>query len=170
MRKGIELHDNLATAFCFLNLSGYSKFQEYRFYEESKEYRKLLEFFTTTFNKIIPYKTHNAIEIIPQNWYKHERGEVDANTKRLAIRDLTKTWIEWEKETKTLLETDYKELEALNEVYAMLKIAEILKDVSEELQQAEEKFYNLETFGYDIVSIIEEQQAIYKKYKKKIRG
>ena len=40
--------------------------------------------------------------IIPDSWYKYTSMDVDASTKRNAIKDLTEKWINWERETKTL--------------------------------------------------------------------
>jgi len=34
--------------------------------------------------------------------------EVDTNTKRSAVKDSMKKWVDWEKETKVLLEASYK--------------------------------------------------------------
>ena len=56
----------------------------------------------------------------------------------------------------------------MKEICAALKIKEFLKDVDNELIVAQKKYINLETIGYDIISIVEEQEDLYKKYDKKI--
>ena len=41
MIKGLMIHDQLASAYKFLNLCGYSKCHEYHYFEESRTYRCL---------------------------------------------------------------------------------------------------------------------------------
>lgn len=169
MAKGLKIHNQLSNAFGFLNLHGYQKCHEYHFYEESNNYRDLNNFYIDNYNKLIVEEIEEKVDIIPSNWYKHIKDDVDTNTKRAAIRDLFKVWIDWEKETKTLLEKDYKELYELNEIYGALKIAELIKDVSEELKNAHKQFINLDSIGYDISLIVDEQETIYQKYLNKMK-
>lgn len=169
MKKGLMMHDQLATIFGFLNLSGYQKCHEYHYFEETYNYRCLQNFYLENYCKMILPQEQENWEVIPSNWLKHIKQDVDSNTKRAAIKDMTKIWVDWEKETKALLQNDYKELEEQGEIYAAFKIADFLKDVSNELRIAQEKQINLETFGYDITSIIEEQQFLYNKYKKMMK-
>lgn len=169
MAKGLKIHNQLATAFSFLNLCGYKKCHEYHFFEESYNYRCLNNFYLDNYNKIIIENVVEEVNIIPNNWYKHLKEEVDANTKRAAIKDLTKVWVEWEKETKTLLETKYKELYELNEICGALEIAKYIKDVSQELNIAQQAQINLDSIGYDISLIVDRQDILYKKYQKKMK-
>ena len=168
MAKGLKIHNQLSNAFGFLNLHGYQKCHEYHFYEESNSYRDLNNFYIDNYNKLIVEEIEEKVDIIPSNWYKHIKDDVDTNTKRAAIRDLFKTWIDWEKETKTLLEKDYKDLYELNEIYGALKIAELITDVSNELKDAHNQFINLDSIGYDISLIIDKQDELYKEYHDKI--
>ena len=168
MKKGLNMHNDLAMIFGFLNLKGYQKCHEYHYFEESRNYRDLQNFYLENYHKMVSIKEIEKIEVIPTSWFKHIKSDVDTNTKRSAIRDMTKIWVDWEKETKKLLESNYKELQEQGEIFAALKIANCLKDVAEELLIAEEKQIDCETFGYDITSIIEEQISLYKKYKKLI--
>ena len=77
-------------------------------------------------------------------------------------------WINWEKETKTLYQSMRLELYALGEVAAALDLDKYIMDVDKELRHAEKKLLELETIGYDIVKIMESQEELYKKYKKKL--
>ena len=95
--------------------------------------------------------------------------EVDVNNKRSAVKDLMKKWVDWEKETKTLLEANYKQLYEMDEINGALEVASLIKDVSQELANAQEKYIDLESMGYDIVCIIDWQSNLYKQYCKKIK-
>ena len=108
-------------------------------------------------------------EVIPSNWYKFTKMEVDVNNKRSAVKDLMKKWVEWEKETKVLLELSYKQLYELGEINCAFKIGYFIEDVSKELADAQEQQISLESIGYDIVYMTDWQTDLYKHYCKKIK-
>ena len=85
---------------------------------------------------------------------------MDTNTKREAVRDLFKKWINWETETIELLKESYNELRKLNELYAADKVLEILKETTDELIAAKNEMIILETVNYDIVFIAERQELL----------
>lgn len=169
MKKGLMIHNQISNAFGFLNLYGYQKCHEYHYYEESKNCINLQDYYLTQYNKLIPDVKFEAPELIASNWFKHTREEVDTNTKRKGIKELTQAWINWELETQKNLNIYYKELYNLNEISAALKIAQFLVDVDNELKIARNKYISLEAIDYDIVSIAEEQENLYNKYVKKIK-
>lgn len=170
MRKGLMIHDQIASAYCFLNLYGYKKCHEYHFFEESNGYRRLYNYYLQHYNKLIPQVKVEKPETIPASWYKYERIQVNTNNKRSAIKDLMTSWIEWEKETKIMLQASYKTLLQNGDIGAALKISQYLKDVSEELRHAQQKQINLQSINYDIVSIIEQQDYLYNLYQQKIKN
>lgn len=169
MVKGLMIHDQLASAYDFLNLPGYMKCHEYHYFEESCNYRLLQNYYLEHFHKLIPEERIENPDTIPSNWYKYSRPEIDANTKRAAIKDLMKKWVDWEKDTKVLLETSYKELYELGEIGAALKIAAYIKDNSKELAHAQAKQMCLENINYDIGAILAEQEALRDKYWHKMK-
>jgi len=61
-----------------------------------------------------------------------------------------------------------QELIQINEIDAALQLDLHIRDVSKELAHAEKKLIKLETLGYDMYSIIEWQEKMEKKYKKKL--
>ena len=169
MVKGLMIHDQLASAYYFLNLCGYKKCHEYHYFCESLTYRHLQNYYLKYYHKLIPEEKVENPDIIPSNWYKYSRADVDTSTKRSAVRDLMKRWVEWETETKTLLQHSYKELYELGEVDAALKIGCFLKDNSKELAHAQAKQMDLENISYDINTIIAEQMCLHEKYEHKLK-
>lgn len=169
MAKGLLIHNQMASLYGFLNLKGYQKCHEYHYYEETCNYRHLQNFFLSHCNKMIHENSIEQPDIIPNNWYKFTKKEVDVNNKRSAVKDLMKKWVEWEKETKTLLELSYKQLYELNEINCAIEIMYFIKDVGKELVDAQETYINLESMGYDIVYIIDRQPDLYTQYCKKIK-
>ncbi len=157
-------------AYDFLSLPGYKKCQEYHHLSELKEYLNLYHYYIEHYNKLLNVPAAAEIEVFSQSWYKYTRQEVDTNTKRTAIQNIMKKWVNWEQETKSLYQNMYKELIALNEVAAANFLENYINDVSEELRQAQQKLIELETINYDAIEIIKEQQHYLNKYKKKIKG
>ena len=166
MRKGLQLHDQMGNIYGFLNLKGYQKCQEYHFFIESKSYKSLHNFFIFHFQKLIPYEEESYTSIVPETWYKHIKEDVDENTKRAAIKENMQTWIKWEEETKNLLQQCYYETMELKEFAAASFLLTLLEDVDEELSAAKYDYINLESMNYDLIEIIDQQDILYKKYKK----
>lgn len=168
MVKGLMVHDQIAHAFGFLNLQGYQKCHEYHYFEESKNYQKLNNLYLRYYHKLIMENNTDRPQIIPQNWYKYTKSDVDAGTRKNAIRDLLKKWIDWEKETNELLASCYKELCEQGHIFGAMKIKEFLLDVGEELAGAQEKLIALEAMNYDMAQIVAEQEQLYEMYKNKL--
>lgn len=168
MAKGLMIHSQISRGFGFLNLRGYQKCHEYHYFEESYNYYNLHDFYLRHYNKMIEEPAAEAPQILPQSWYKYNKSDVDAGTKRNAIKDFMKKWVDWEKETKDLLAANYKELVEQGHIDEAMKIAEYLHDVSEELAHAYEKQIDLESMGYDMPQIVAEQQQLFDLYKNKL--
>lgn len=169
MREGILYHDKMAQVYNFLSLYGYAQCQEYHFFEENYNYKKLLHYYAKHYYKLLIMENIEIPKIIPENWYKYTTMAVDVGTKRNTIKELMTKWVEWERSTKKLYEEMRQELYLLKEVDAALFIDNFIKDVSKELSQAEQQLLMLETIGYDIVEIADQQEKLYNKYKKKSR-
>ncbi len=169
MVEGMMIHDTLSKGYDFLGLYGFSKCHEYHHIEETKGYECLLHYYSTRYHKLLEIKNIPEPEIIPANWYKYTTMAVDVATKRQAVKTMMEKWVEWERNTKKLYQDMYKELFELGEIAAANKINCFICDVDEELKHAEKKFIKLETLGYDIGTIVNWQQPMYKKYKKKLK-
>ena len=170
MAKGLIVHNQIADGFGFLNLKGYQKCHEYHYFEESSNYRYLIDFYLGHYYKMIKIEPIADPQIVPQNWYKYSKMDVDAGTKKNGIRELIKKWIEWEKDTQELLQSCYKELYGINELAAAIYLQKLITEVSDELKGAQEQYINLEAMNYDLSQIIAEQQTLYEEYKKKINN
>ena len=165
MIKGITMHNHMASLYGFLNLRGYQTCQEWHYYEESRNYRSLWQFYLTHFNKLIEERTDEPVAVIPSGWYRYTRMDVDPNTKRSTIKDTMKKWVNWEQETKSFLELCYTQLCELGEIDAAIHIQQYIKDVGEELAGAQSTYIDLESMGYDIVYIIDQQPTLCEQYK-----
>lgn len=206
MKQGVEMHEQLADYYGFLNLSGYQKCHEYQMLCELLTYRKAKDMYMREYNQLIMpanmtmnnmnnmanmansgsnssnnsgsnssnYGNYNPnynnyANVIPQNWYAHTRYDVDASTKRNAVRDGFKRWIDYEKETKQFLLNMAQQLEQMNEREAARKLDYLIDHVEKEIEHAEEKMMALENSGYDMNYILQEQEPMKMKYAEKIR-
>lgn len=190
MKQGVEMHEQLADYYNFLNLPGYQKCHEYQMLCELLTYRKAKDMYMREYNQLVPpvnmvnngmsnmtnmannnnnSNYNNYANVIPQQWYQHTRYDVDASTKRNAVRDGFKRWIEYEKETKQFLTDMTKRLEQADEREASRKMDYLVEHVDKEIQHAEEKMMALENSGYDMNYILQEQEPLKAKYARKIR-
>lgn len=110
-----------------------------------------------------------ANNVIPTNWYNYTRYDVDQGTKRTAVKDGFKKWIEYEKETRQYLSQMAQRLEQMNEREAARKLDHLIEHVEKEIATAEDKMMNLESTGYDMGYILQQQDELKRYYADKIR-
>lgn len=170
MLEGVMLHDQLASYYDFLSLAGYKRCHKCHTEEEMRERRKLLEYYTCHYGRAAPEVQAADPHVIPANWNGHVRSDVDANTKRRAVKDGFTRWNEWEKSAKKLYEKAFKELFELGEIAAAMRVGELIKDVDCELKGIEKETLKLASVDYDINFIYESQPEIHEKYKHKMNG
>lgn len=168
MIEGLMVHTQMSDYFNFLGLEGYQKCHEYHFYAESKNFRKISDYYMKHYNKFITDEHPANPKIIPEDWYKYSRTDVDAATRKSGIQAGFEKWVSWEKGTKRLYEQFCKELMAINEIAASLELKKYIKDVDEELAKATQKYLELNAISFNISEIMTEQKSLYEKYKKKI--
>lgn len=168
MTEGVMYHSVMADAYNFLGLWGFAKCQTYHQFEEMQGLSCLQHYYATHYFRLISTEEFSKPEIIPITWYKYSTQSVDPSTKRSSIKDLIQKWINWEKATKKLYQEMRQELTTLNELGAAQKLDTYIKDVTKELHDVEKFAIKLETIGYDLVTIEELSDNLYKKYKKKL--
>lgn len=166
--EGLMFHDQLSNYFGFLSLGGYEMCHKYHYLSESLSYKETNSYYLKHYNKLIREDKPNNPSTIPQSWYKFTRQDVDTNTKKNAVQVGFTKWVTWERDTKSIYEALYKELITLGNIDASLFVADLIRDVSAELVEAEQYLTDLETDGYDISDIIVWQSELEHKYHKKI--
>lgn len=168
MRVGIELHRQFMLAYDFLSLKGYKKCQEYHWKEETNNYETVRHYYMENYYKLIGEEATPVSGVLPLTWYKYTKMDVDNNTRRNSIKEFTRKWVEWEKETEALFAAQCKELLNLNEVAAAKFIEKYVKEVSKELRQASHMMIYLETINYDMIEIVRDQEDYFNQYQKKL--
>lgn len=194
MKQGVEMHEQLADYYGFLNLPGYQKCHEYQMLCELLTYRKAKDAYMKEYNQLVPISNmmngmanmaanngmnnmnngnnngnYNYREVIPQTWYKYTRYDVDSGTKRTAVKDGFKKWVDYEKDTKQFLTNMVQRLEQQNDRESARKLDYLIDHVQKEIETAEEKMMALENSGYDMNYILQQQEPLKMKYAEKIR-
>ena len=169
MVEGLMIHEQLMNCYIFLGTDGYAECHKYHYLEETNGYIKLTEYYSNHHRGILSPGKVDPPDIIPESWYGNKKEGVDNETRRKAIKAAFDEWIRWETSTKKLYENAYAELISLGEAASAIFIGEYVKDVDNELIEAMEAKLCKEAIGYDMVSIVEEQQSLKKFYKKQIK-
>lgn len=211
MKQGVEMHEQLADYYAFLNLPGYQKCHEYQMLCELLTYRKAKDMYMKEYNQLVQptymvsgmlsnmtnmanngnngqnnngQNSQNGMtnmtsmmnsgknyanNVIPTNWYSYTRYDVDQGTKRTAVKDGFKKWIDYEKETRQYLSQMAQRLEQMNEREAARKLDHLIEHVEKEIATAENKMMNLESTGYDMAYILQQQDELKRHYADKIR-
>ena len=102
MIEGLMFHDEVSICYDFIGLRAYAKEHSEHYMEESRGYRSLLHYYISHYHKLLKIEPVPSSKLIPENWYKYSTIEVDINTKRNIIKELTTKWVEWERATKQL--------------------------------------------------------------------
>ena len=168
MIKGLMVHTQLSDFFNFLGLKGYHKCHEYHYYEESRNYRRISNYYLEHYDKFIMDGNISNPQIIPIDWYQYTRQQVDIATRENAIQKGFEKWINWEAETLRLYQDLYKELLDMNEIASAAEVNYYIEDVNEELAKAQQKYLELRMTDFNISDIVDEQQSLVKKYTKKM--
>ena len=168
MIKGLMIHDQMSDYYDFLSLRGYKRCHEWHYMKEMSDYRRLHRYVINHYGKLIEEKRIDDPEAIPSSWYRYSRDEVDASTKRSAVRTGIEKWVAWEKETKALYQRAYKELMDMKEEAMAIFLQDYIEDVDCELKWAERKAKELADVDYSLAYIIGEQKRLHDKYKRKM--
>lgn len=90
--------------------------------------------------------------------------QVDAGTKRKAVRDAFSRWKSWETDTKKLYEQAYADLHELGEISAACEVKKLVQSVDCELERVERQRINLECLDYELSAICAEQDRLLTRY------
>ena len=159
MKQGVEMHEQLADYYNFLNLPGYQKCHEYQMLCELLTYRKAKDMYMKEYNQLVQpnylsgllnmgnnmsnnnNNSQNGVNyaenVIPQNWYKYTRYDVDQGTKRNGVKEGFKKWLDYERDTKQFLTQMSDKLNQIGEREAARRLDYLIDHVEKEEKYAE---------------------------------
>lgn len=164
--EGMMFHDKMSAYFDFLFMEGYAELHKYHFMEETKGYRDVQDFHFRHFGRFIEEKRIEFKSPIPENWLRYTRKDVDTAEKKNGVKAGFEKWLKWERDTHALYGRLYREALDNDELETAEYIKDIIKDVSEEICDAEQEILRLSASGYDMAYIMERQEKLKRKYKK----
>lgn len=164
--QGMMIHEQLANYYDFLGLKGYKRCHEYHFLVETLSYRSVCRYFINHHNKMIEEDKLDNPNVIPQNWFKYKRQDVDNATRKNAVKEGLDTWLSWERDTKELYQQMYGELYNVGEFASACKIKELIESVDHELKQVERYALSKKATDYNMSDIIAEQGKKHDKYER----
>lgn len=159
MVKGVMMHEQLSSYYAFAGLHGYEKYHSDRYIEESQALIKTSSYYTSRYGKLVQNIEIDIPKLIPQSMYKHTTDELGVNDIRQLVKATLREWVDWEAETKALYEECYTKLIVDNSAVAdALFVAELIKDVDEEHDEAYRFWLNKKNTDFDISIIMAEQK------------
>ena len=166
--EGAMVHDDLSTYFYFLELPGYGLLHEYHFLEEYGNYKSFYKYALRMEGELLKQDNLGPpIEVIPAQWYGHNKENIDAELKKKSILNGFDIWEKWETDTLAFYTEIYRKIYESNARYHLLAIVdELIKEVSEEIQFIKSEKNRLQSIGYDLSQIFDWQ----KNFKKKKKG
>lgn len=167
MVEGMMLHDQMADYYDFLGLMGFKRMHEYHFLREAADMRGISRYYLNHYNYLLPSVEVKDPAIVPSGWYKYHRKDIDASTKRQAIRTGMEKWCAWEEATKKLYQESYSTLCDMGEVAAACKVKELVSDVDMELKCADRLHIKLQSVDYDLCTIFLMQDEMHESYREK---
>lgn len=168
--NGIIFHSDMSKYFDFLNLHGFKRLHQYRYFCESKENCELQGYYINRFQELLPETESYSESPIPQSWHKYKRSDVSASDKANGVKAGFEKWLNWEKSVRTTLQMSAKELRNLGECEAACEVECMLCDNEEEIKRAERMFLMLKSVDFSPEYIEEIQPELHKKYKKKLKN
>ena len=160
MLKGLMYHAQWADMFAFIGLNAYANKQNDNYYHESSKLRELHCAALRLCGKLIK-DSGEFVNEIPENWYDAKQTDVDPSTIKQATKGVLNKWLEWEKETKTFYEEQYKILFENNKIEESRCVKHLIRDVQEEIERVTAKILELKAVDYDMTYILEDQTRCF---------
>lgn len=169
MTTALMFHSEMSDYFNFMGLHGFKRMHEYQYFNESIGKRKLNRTYLDLHNMLISERGHEKVEVIPEDWYKHTRMDIDDSIVSKHTRLALKTYMEWEEETKQLLEDICHVMLDRGKITDYKVMACYLEDVTCELKKIYRLIEELNNVAYDVLYIMEKQKEIHDCYKEKMK-
>lgn len=168
LRQAVRFHDEMIAYYDFLGYVGLSEVNKYQLFSEKNELVKVKQYYVKSYNSILKESAVDDTNYIPENWLTLNRFQLEGGEKIVYLKEGLETWAEWENSSKKFYENRYCDAFDLHEIDACRVIADLIKNVSEELLVADEMIVRIKGTGWDCARIDEMQDKLVKVYKEKI--
>lgn len=156
--QGLMFHSELMEIFYFLGLKGYGDFHKKQYKDESKNYLKVIEYYSTHYCSILPNSSIETRNLSPLRKLEGtSREDLTAVNEKILISDCFRYWVSWEWDVKNTLQNMYNELLKINEAAAAIFVSKFIEDVDNELAKAEKWHFILKQMDFDLTYIADQQ-------------
>ena len=157
--NGVIFHSDMVTAFDFLKLKGFKKWQEHQTEEEVETTNDVQHHFIKHHKMMLhPYQGGYMSPVIPKEWYSHSAMDISAADIQAHTKRLLHEYHKWEKDTVEFLKEKSKELIALEAYSEYIELREMIEDVYNEICCVEDFIMELEAVNYDCKYIMKVQE------------
>lgn len=168
--KALMFHNQMADYFDFLGLNGFKRVHEYQYFAESVAMRGIHRYVINHTNRLLLNNNTVNPNAIPATWNNYCRFDVDAGTRKSAVKEAFQKYYDWEYETLHFYECKFKELSELGCIAYTNKVMELIKDTDKELKHIARSIIKYKAADWDMTLIEEEQDAIHEHYKEKTKN
>lgn len=161
----LRMHNELADLFDFMNFHGFKRLHEYQYLKESADMRGVHRYAINHCQRIVtPDYSKANTGLVPTSLNSYSRNKISSDSKRKITRECFNNWLEWERETKSLLEEWYSNLCEMKQGAAAIKVKCLMEDSDQEVKHAERLCIKLEDVNYDIMAIEMMQDAMHEQF------
>ena len=157
--NGVIFHSDMVTAFDFLHLKGFKKWQECQLEEEVEMTNDIQHDFIKHHRVMLePYVGGYVSNVIPQEWYSHTVMDIDSNEIAKHTKRLLHEYLDWENKTLAFLKEKNKHLINHEAYTEYIEVKEMIEEVHKEIHYIEDFMIELESVNYDCKYIMKVQE------------
>ena len=162
---GLKYHHEMTEIFTLIDMKGYAKWQEYRMSDEGHEALKLEQIYIKKFNKIYP--SSEMKDTLLNNSFM-SMNKYSTDNKRSIIDEVFSAWLKWENSVSEMY-MGCVQWCLLNQCEDYTIFTDMLKAVQEEKKALVYHLSKLQDSKFKMSDILEGQEYIFDKYKKKLK-
>lgn len=163
MVGAMMMYTQLTQLFTFIDLLSDARRQEQQLQEESHGMIELNKYYAQHYHLLSVADNPPQIDILNLGLCKKSAKELSPKDKVYLIQYGMKEWIEWERQSKVMYEDAYNSLVELSEVAAAEFIMRYVRDVDQELKDAEMLYKVRDGIGWDSPTIYDKQARLGKR-------
>lgn len=163
MIGAMMIHTQLTQLFIFIDLLPDARRQEQQLQEESHGMIELNKYYAQHYHLLSIADNPPQIDVFGLGLFKKSSKELTSEDRMRLIQYGMTAWIEWERQSKVIYEDAYNNLVELSEVAAAEFIMRYVRDVDQELKDAEMLYKVRDGIGWDLPTIYDKQARLGKR-------
>lgn len=166
---GVANHEQMANLFDLLNLHGYKRLNEFRFFEESSNLRKAQRFCISITDKLAILEEMTPPKGLPDTFLNKSRKDIGKETKYEIVKSAFEKSKTWEEGTLKLLNELYISSQQIKAGEVAYFIMRNIEDVTKEIKNINRELQIIRDVS-NLDVLIERQNEIHEKYKEKLKN